>query len=81
MKITSKPQNNANVYTGGTGDTQVAKKATEVVLVVNSIAPAASGKANSAISSVETEGFSRRAFFHFYHNKGLVCLDESPVNL
>jgi hypothetical protein len=49
-------------------DTHVAKNATHVVLVVNAIAPAASGNAIFAISSVDFDLFCKRAFFHFCQN-------------
>ena len=49
---------------GATWQIVVAKKAAHVVDVVNSIAPAASGKAMDAIVSVDALGLSLRAFFH-----------------
>ena len=64
MKITIKPQNRANVKIGGTGVMQVAKKATAVVDVVRSIAPAASGNTFAATFSVLSRGLEIRSFFH-----------------
>ena len=49
---------------GATGQIAVAKKATAVVEVVNNMAPAASGRATAATSSVVAFGISKRAFFH-----------------
>ncbi len=62
--MTIKPQNAAKQYIGAIEETHEAKKAADVVVVVKNIAYADSGRAFTAISSVDFVGNFSLVFFH-----------------